>query len=450
MTVVKIRKGFDVPIHGGLESVVPEDGPAIRHVALKPQEAWGIKVKLHVHIGQKVRLGEPLFHDKRDEAVQFTAPGAGEVVAIHRGKRRMVQSVVIRLDDSEEQVPFAALDPVHADADAIRGHLLLSGLWPCLRQRPYDTIARSNEDPLAIFVTATETRPLAPPPLAVLEGREAHFRAGLVAMTKLSSGNVHLCTADGGDWGGFQVDGVRHTRFAGKHPAGNVGVHINALEPVGAGRTVWHVGYQDLADIGEFLSTGHIPTRRTVALVGPAVTRPALLRTRRGASTEELTAGRLAEGEALRLVSGSVLGGWTAQPGTAYAFLGRWDNMLSVLSDAVKRDFLGWLNPLGSRHTFTNSALAKFLRRRFDFDTDTNGGDRAIVPIGSYDQVMPMDILATPLIKALASGDMEQAEKLGVLELAEEDLALCEYVCPSKIPVTSLLRDMLERIEKEG
>ncbi len=449
MSVVKIRKGFDVPIHGGLESVVPQEGPKILHVALKPQEAWGIKVKLLVHIGQKVKLGEPLFYDKQDEAVQFTAPGAGEVVAINRGKRRMVQSVVIRLDEDEEQLPFDPVDPVKAEADAIRGHLLRSGFWACLRQRPFEKIARSAEDPRSIFVTAMETQPLAPPPLAALEGREAHFRAGLVAVTKLTSGRVRLCTAAGEDWGAFQVDGVEHTSFAGQHPAGNAGVHINALDPVGPGRTAWHLGYQDLADIGEFLVTGQIPTARVVALVGPGVKQPALLRTRRGASTEDLTAGRLEAAEP-RLISGSVLGGWTAKPGSPYGYLGRFDNMLCVIEDAPEREFLGWLSPVGKRHTFTNSALAKFVRRRFRFDTDVNGGDRAIVPIGSYDQVLPMDILATPLIKALAAGDLEGAEKLGVLELAEEDLALCEYVCPSKIPVTRLLRDMLDRIEKEG
>ncbi len=449
MSVVKIRKGFDVPIHGGLESALVQDGPKIHHVALKPQEAWGIKVKLLVHIGQKVKLGEPLFYDKRDEAVLFTAPGAGEVVEINRGKRRMVQSVVIRLDDQEEQLPFDAVDPVRAEADEIRGHLLRSGLWPCLRQRPYDKIAHSAQDPRSIFVTAMETQPLAPPPLAALEGREAHFRAGLVALTKLCSGRVRLCTRAGEDWSAFQVDGVEHTQFEGKHPAGNAGVHINALDPVGPGRTVWHLGYQDLADIGEFLGTGRIPTARVCALVGPAVKQPSLMRTRRGASTADLTEGRL-EAAQPRLISGSVLGGWTAKPASPYGYVGRWDNMLCVIDDAPKREFLGWLNPLGKRHTYTNSALAKFLRREYQFDSDTNGGDRAIVPIGSYDQVLPMDILATPLIKALAAGDLEGAEKLGVLELAEEDLALCEYVCPSKIPVTNLLRDMLERIEKEG
>ncbi|MBC8328411.1 MAG: NADH:ubiquinone reductase (Na(+)-transporting) subunit A, partial [Planctomycetes bacterium] len=321
--------------------------------------------------------------------------------------------------------------------------------WACLRQRPYELVANSAEDPRSIFVTAMDTRPLAPPPLALLEGREAHFRAGLVALTKLSSGRVRLCTAAGEDWGAFLVDGVERTGFQGKHPAGNAGVHINALDPVGPGRTVWHVGYQDLADMGEFLTTGRIPVARVVALVGPAVTQPALLRTRRGASTADLTAGRIEAAEP-RLISGSVLGGWTAKPGSPYGYLGRYDNMLSVIEDAPQRDFLGWLKPFGSRHTFTNTALAKFVRRRFVFDSDINGGDRAIVPIGSYDQVLPMDILATPLIKALASHDLEGAEKLGVLELAEEDLALCEYVCPSKIRVTTLLREMLDRIQKEG
>lgn len=452
MSVVKIRKGFDVPIPGGLESTVAQDGPPIHHVALKPQEALGIKTKLHVHIGQRVRLGDPLFHDRRDEHVLFTSPGAGEVVAINRGRRRMVQSVVVRLDPAsgeEEQVPFEPADPVQADADTIRGHLLRSGLWPCLRQRPFDKVAPSEGDPRSIFVTAMDTRPLAPPPLALLEGRQAAFRAGLVALGRLTSGRVRLCTAAGEDWHDFLVDGVEHTAFSGPHPAGNAGVHINALDPVGPGRAVWHVGYQDVADIGEFLTTGRIPSRRLIAVVGPAAREPALLRTRRGAATEELCAGRIGVEQA-RVVSGCPLAGGNAQPGGPYGFLGRYDNQVTILDDAPAREFLGWLKPIGRRHTFTNAALAKFVRRRLRFDTDRNGSDRAIVPIGSYERVMPMDIMATQLIKALASHDLEGAEKLGVLELAEEDVALCEYVCPSKTPVTRLLREMLDRIEKEG
>ncbi len=448
MSVIKIRKGFDVPIHGGLASTAIEDGPPIRTVAIKPQESIGMKGKLLVHVGEEVLLGQPLVCDRRDEAAPLTSPGSGKVIAVHRGKRRAIQSVVVELDGRARQAELPHPGPQAGGAE-LRAALLRSGLWQALRQRPFGKVPASDAEPRALFVTAMDSEPLAPPPLAVLAGREEAFRCGLAALGRLISGPVWLCTRAKEDWSTLTPPEVRHQAFSGPHPAGNPSVHINALEPAAPGRISWHIGYQDVADLGAFLLTGQLSTERVVAVVGPGVSTPALLRTRRGAPTADLVEGRLAV-EHPRVISGSVLSGHTSPPGSDQGYLGRFANQVAVLDDQPQREFLSWASPFGKRHTFTNAALAKFFRKELRFDTDTNGSLRALVPIGSYDRVLPMDIMATQLVRALASDDLEGAEKLGLLELVEEDVALCEYVCPSKMPITSMLRDMLTRSEKEG
>jgi Na+-transporting NADH:ubiquinone oxidoreductase subunit A len=257
-----------------------------------------------------------------------------------------------------------------------------------------------------------------------------------------------LCTANGEDWAALLADGVTHQTFKGKHPAGNAGVHINALDPVGTERMVWHIDYQSVADLGEFVSEGKLATERCVAVVGPAALQTGIMKTRRGASTGNFKS--FAKDGKVRFISGSVLDGATADPETEKGYIGRYSHQLTVLDDSPERELLNWVMPVGKRWSLTNSYLAKFFRKSFKTDTDMNGALRAIVPIGVYERVMPMDILPTQMIKALASDDLEGAEKLGVLELAEEDLALCQYVCPSKVDITGQLRAMLTRIEKEG
>lgn len=448
MAVHKIKQGLDVPIHGALENPSVVDGPAVGHVALLPQESWGIKVQMLAQVGDKVQAGTPLFRDRRDMDVVFTSPVAGTLEAVNRGARRAVQSVVVKVDGSGESVSFDKVDPKTADRETLVKSLCASGLWPNLRQRPFDKVAQSGETPRSIFVTAMDTNPLAVDPLALLAGREEDFQVGLSALCKLSGGATYLCTKQGQDWSAFLADGVTHETFAGRHPAGNAGVHINALDPVGPERMVWHIDYQGVAEIGAFLRHGQVPSERVVAIVGPAATKTALVKTLRGASTEAFQ--DYAPAEPTRFVSGSLISGATADPGSERGYLGRFAHQLTLVDDAPEREFVGWTKPIGSRWSLSNAYLAKFLKKKFRVDTDLNGGERAIVPIGNYEKVMPMDILATQMIKALASDDLEGAEKLGVLELAEEDIALCQYVCAAKIDITDMLRAMLTRIEKEG
>ncbi len=445
MSLHTIRKGFNIPLHGGLESTEIRDAPSVQQVAALPQEAHGIKVKMLVQEGDAVKVGTPLFCDKRDPNVLFTSPGAGTVSAVNRGFRRMALSVVVDLDgDAHENWGTLTWD----HPETIANNLQRSGLWTLLRQRPFDKVAESTAHPSSLFVTATDTHPLAPPPLAVLADREDKFKSGLEVLSRLAP-KTFLCTGKGEDWANLITDGVEHHQFSGAHPAGNAGVHINALDPVGQNKLAWNIGYQEVTEIGHLVQTGQLPMTRVIAAVGPAMNQPALIRVRRGTSTTKLIQAHNIT-EKVRVLSGSALSGDLANPDSPTGFLGSRANQMCVLSDAPEKEFIGWANPIGTRHTFTHTALGKFFRKEHKYDTDLNGSHRAIVPLGSWEEVMPMDIMPTQLIKALAAGDLEMCEKLGVLEVTEEDLALCEYLDQSKTAITSLLRAMLTQIEKEG
>jgi len=444
MATYTIKKGLNLPIAGSTSTTDCVQGAAAQQVALLPQEAWGIKVQMLVAVGDQVKVGSPLFCDRRDPDVIFTSPAAGNVAAVNRGERRAAQSVVIDVANFDEHAEMPSSD---GSRTSLVATLAASGLWPNLRQRPFDKVAVSSATPQAIFVTATDTNPLAVNPLCLVEGREADVQAGLKAMITLSGGKVYFNTDGASDWSAFLVEGVEQHSFKGPHPAGNAGVHINALHPVNLERNVWHVDIQNLADIGAYLNSGKVPTARKVAVVGPAASKSEIVKTQRGASMNVFSS---YANSTVRFVSGSLLAGATANPGEEKGFLGRFAQQVSIVDDAPEREFINWMKPIGSRWSMSGTYLAKFVKKSFKTDTDLNGGERAIVPIGSYEKVMPFDIMPTHLIKALASNDVTMAEKLGVLEIVEEDIALCQYVCPSKIDITDMLRAMLTLIEKES
>lgn len=449
MPITRVRKGLDVPLDGGSASTEIVPGNPIRQVALLPADSIGLKIRLLVREGDKVKRGTPLYHDRREEQVVYTAPAGGEVVAINRGDKRRVLSVTIGIDAKEEQESFPALNVASASREQVRDWLARSGFWPCLRQRPFDKVALFGDTPHSLFINAADTQPLAPSPAAILAGHEEAFRQGAVALSKLSGGKTYISSARGERSPAFQVPGVEHHEFEGPHPAGNVGVHISLLDPVGAAKRAWHIGYQDVLAIGQLITTGNYPVDRVVAVVGPGVKTPKWVRTRRGADMADLLRDNLTT-PTPRVLSGSALSGAVAPPGTPTGYLGRFDNQVTVVEDASPRELLGWAGPGANKFSVTNTFVGKLLRKKFRFNTDTNGSHRAIVPIGVYESVMPLDIQPTYLIKALVSNDIEAAEKLGALELVEEDLALCEFVCPSKTAITKKLREMLTRLEKEG
>ena len=449
--MVRIKRGLDIPITGAPEQRI-ETARAVHHVAVIGFDYHGLKPTMAVQVGDRVQKGQPLFSDKKNPGVQVTAPASGTISAINRGERRVLQSVVIEVGD--ESAPDAALRFAHCSPDklgslsgeAVRENLQRSGLWTALRTRPFSKVPAADAVAQAIFVTAMDTHPLAADPAPIIKAHADDFRRGLLALSRLAP--VWLCKAEGAALPGEDVPGVRVETFAGPHPAGLPGTHIHFLHPVDAARSVWHIGYQDVIATGKLFATGRLWTQRVVALGGPVVKQPRLLRTRLGANLQELTAGELAEGEN-RVISGSVLGGRTAQG--PYGFLGRYHVQVSCLHEGREREMLHFLRLGADKHSVTGAFLSSFMGRRLlPMTTSTQGSPRAMVPIGNYEAVMPLDILPTQLLRYLIVGDTEMAQKLGCLELDEEDLALCTYVCAGKYEYGPILRDVLARIEKEG
>ncbi len=333
--------------------------------------------------------------------------------------------------------------------DQVRALLIESGMWTSFRTRPFSKVPAVDSEPDAIFITAMDTSPLAADVDKVCEGNETAFEKGLLCIAKLREGHMYLCKGPDSKISAGPYSGIDTETFRGPHPAGTVGLHMHTLEPVHRERTAWHIGYQDVIAIGNLFSTGRLDVDRVVSLAGPQVLKPRLLRTRVGACINEIVDGELKEGEN-RVVSGSLLSGRTAQ-GEVAGYLGLYHGHISVLAEGREREFFGWLSPGRRKHSVLNIFLSRFFpATRFDFTTSTNGSERAMVPIGTYERVMPMDILPTFLLRAIIVGDVEQAEKLGCLELDEEDLALCTYVCPGKYDYGPYLRQVLTTIEREG
>ena len=345
---------------------------------------------------------------------------------------------------------FAGRHPSELTADQVRALLLESGLWTALRARPFGKVPLADATPHSVFVTAADSNPHAPEVDVVISGSEEHFARGVAALSKLADGApVYVCRAKGSAVGSSLDGTVRIEEFDGPHPSGTAGLHIHVLDPVDRNKQVWHADYQDVIAIGKLFGNGKLPVDRVISLAGPSVRNPRLLRTRIGAATETLTNRELHDGEH-RVVSGSVLSGRRAE-GDVFGYLGRYHSQVSVLGEDSKRKLLGWLTPGANVFSVTRVYLAKWLpRRRYGFTTTTNGSVRAMVPVGMYEKVMPMDILPAPLLRSLLIANPERAEELGALELIEEDLALCSFVSPEKAEFGALLREVLTTLEKEG
>lgn len=446
--MIKINKGLDLPITGEPAQVVSAD-VAVSSVAILGTDYVGLKPTMSVREGDQVKLGQVIFADKKNDGVVFTAPGAGVVKAINRGERRVLESVVIELSDVEESVEFASYGADQLGSltrQQVEENLVASGMWTTLRTRPFSKIPALGSTPSSIFVTAIDTNPLAVDPQVVISAQSDAFAQGLAVLTCLGAGKVYLCTAPGLEIP--QVAGVVHETFAGKHPAGNPGTHIHFLDPVTRTKQAWYVGYQDVIAIGKLFTTGKLDVERVIALGGPQVKEPTLLKTRVGADLNELTAGRLKEGEN-RVISGSVWNGMAAQG--ALAYLGRYATQVSVLLEGKEREFMGWVAPGTEKFSVLKMFASMFTpNKKFNFTTTTNGSERAMVPVGQFERLMPLDILPTQLLRSLVTGDIVTAMQLGCLELDEEDLALCTFACQGKYEYGPILRDNLSRIEKEA
>lgn len=470
MSLHTVRRGFDLrlagaPVAGGGE-------PELRipsRVALLGADYPGMRPTMRVAVGDSVSRRTVLFEDKKTPGVRFTAPVAGRVAAVHRGERRAFRSLVIE-PTGAERAGRGGTGPApgswsgrHPDAlgdDAVRDLLLDSGEWTALRTRPFGRVANPARRPAAVFVTATDTAPLAPDPAAAVAGRSADLRWGVAAVSRLTAGPVFVCSRAGKRLAVGESDQVRHAQFTGPHPAGTAGLHIHRLAPAGRGREVWHLDAQDLASIGRLFRTGGGDGLRLISLGGPPVRRPAFLRVPLGAAAAEIAAPDLAPGPGgarsgaappeRRVISGSVLAGRTAADAET-GFLGRYHRQVTVLDEDRRRRFLGWLAP-GTRavsvsRAFVSSVLPGGPRR---LTTRTNGSRRAIVPTAAYDRVMAFEIPPVMLLRALLMEDLERAEEVGALELVEEDLALLTFACPAKNDYGPALRRVLDALEKEG
>ncbi|MBU2013836.1 MAG: Na(+)-translocating NADH-quinone reductase subunit A [Gammaproteobacteria bacterium] len=445
--MINIKRGLDLPIAGAPAQRI-EAGRPVRSVAVVGFDYPTMKPTMAVQVGDRVKLGQILFSDKKSEGVHYTAPGAGVVSAVHRGEKRVLQSVVIDLEGDEE-VTFTSYSPAQLDglsSEQVRENLQQSGLWTALRTRPFSKVPAVDATPASIFVTAIDTHPLAADPAIVIAEQPEAFEAGLKVLTNLAK--VFLCKAPNASLPGESLAKVQVESFNGPHPAGLAGTHIHFLDPVSASKSVWTIGYQDVIAVGKLFTSGRLSVERVVSLAGPVVEQPRLVRARLGANLDELTAGELQPG-ANRVVSGSLLGGRTAHG--AFAYLGRYHQQVSCLREGKEREMLHYMRPGVDKHSILNIYISKLMAgKKFAFSTSTNGSPRAMVPVGNYEEVMPLDVLPTQLLRALIVGDTEVAQKLGCLELDEEDLALCSYVCAGKYEYGPILRDNLTRIEKEG
>ena len=451
--LIKIRRGLDLPIAGAPRQSV-SDGASIGSVALLGPDYLGLKPTMQVREGDRVKLGQVLFTDKKNPGVNYTSPGSGVVEAVNRGARRVLQSVVVRLDSEEngEQESFDRYDRDQLeslDEARVRENLLSSGLWTALRTRPYSKVPSPASVPSALFVTAMDSNPHAADPEVIIDEHSQDFLDGLAILSRLLDGKIYVCKAPGSRIPVPERDRFVVAEFTGPHPAGLVGTHIHFLEPVGTTRGVWHIGYQDVIAVGKLFTSGQIWVERVVSLAGPVVRHPRLLRTRLGANTEDLVRDELPH-EECRVISGSVLNGRRAA-GWA-CFLGRYHNQVSVLREGRERDLFGWISPGVDKYSAANVFVSSLKRgaKLFEFSTSQQGSPRAMVPIGTYERVVPLDVLPTQLLRALLVRDTDAAQELGCLELDEEDLALCSFVCPSKYDYGPVLRENLEHIEREG
>ncbi|MDH3546888.1 MAG: Na(+)-translocating NADH-quinone reductase subunit A [Gammaproteobacteria bacterium] len=446
---ITIKKGLDIPIKGRPEQRI-EDATPVKTVALMGTDVVGLRPSMLVREGDRVRLGQALLTDKRNPGVKFTAPAAGEVVAVNRGAQRALQSVVIRIDgdEAEEFEAFSATQLAGLDRAKVRAVLTASGLWTAFRARPFSHIPVPDTAPAAIFVTAIDTNPLAADPAVIIGSAADAFAHGLQVIAALTDGHVYVCTAPASGIACPDGEQFRHAEFAGPHPAGLAGTHIHFLEPVSATKTVWHIGYQHVMSIGRIFTSGRLATEKVVAVGGPKALRPRLLRTRIGASVAELLHGETAPGR-LRIISGSVLSGHQASGPLAY--IGRYHSQISVLAEGGEREFLSFMRPGHTKYSSLRVYLGHLVHRgRFPLTTSQNGSPRAMVSIGTFERVMPLDILPTPLLKALLVEDTDKARELGCLELIEEDLALCSFVCNGKYDYGPFLRMNLDTIEAGG
>jgi Na+-transporting NADH:ubiquinone oxidoreductase subunit A len=447
---IKIKRGLNIPLLGSAERIL-QLAPSADVYAIKPPDFHGLTPKVLVKEGDPVKAGTPLFFDKYNEKVLITSPVSGTFKEVVRGEKRRIMEVLIKPDGSEDYVNFGAVSPTGLSREAIIERLLQSGTWPFIRQRPYSVMANPANKPKAIFVSAFSSVPLAPDFDFVVKGQEDHFQTGLDVLSKLTEGELHLSVdAKNTKSDAFlQAKGVNIHYFEGPHPAGNVGIQIHHISPINKGEIVWYVDVQDLIIIGRLFDKGIFDATKVVALTGSEVLNPRYYKVKIGAQILSFAGSNLYRDQETkyRIISGDVFCG-KAVPEKGY--LGFYDNQISVIPEGTEPEFLGWLIPNLNRFSLSRT-LPSFLMpwKKYRHDTNVRSGERPFVMTGLYEKVLPMDIMPMQLLKAIMVNDIDKMEQLGIYEVAPEDFALCEYVCPSKIEIQTIIREGLDTIRSE-
>ncbi|WP_420572205.1 Na(+)-translocating NADH-quinone reductase subunit A [Kordia sp.] len=443
---IRIKKGLDIKLVGEAEKTTIA-AKASSHYAIKPKDFHSVIPKLLVKVGHKIKAGQALFHSKSDETLLFPSPVSGEISEIVRGAKRKILEIRILADATQTHHDFGKKDVAKMSGEEVKAHLLSTGCWPFIKQRPYDVIANPANSPKAIFVSGHNSAPLAADLDYVLAGKEAELTAALTALTKLTEGSVHVVTKKGGNSPLANVSGTSSHTVSGPHPAGNVGTHINKIDPVNKGETVWTVSAQDLVIIGEILLTGKFNATRIVAVTGSQITNPQYVTAIAGANLKDVTAGNI-NLDNTRVISGDVLSG--KQEG-AEGTLGYYDNQITAIPEGDDYEFFGWNKPIFNKVSTSRALTFSWLKpnKKYDLNTNTNGEHRAFVTTGTYEEVFPLDIYPMQTLKACMYKDLDEMEALGMYEVAPEDFALTEFVCVSKQPHQKIIREGLDLMLKE-
>ena len=448
--MIHIKKGLDIPVGGKPRQQIDEEKKS-KQIAINGLDYIGMKPTMLVKVGDNVKKGQPLFSCKKLEGVLYTSPADGKILKINRGVRRILQTIVIDVNETEQDFEFSHYNNKSLDSleeSEITSLLIESGLWSAIKTRPFSLAPQIGSKPKAIFISAMDTNPLALDPEVVIKEYLDDFKNGIEILSKISEGKTYVGVKRGSSLNLNSTVNVEIKKFDGVHPAGNVGTHIHFIEPVNANHMVWTIGYQDVIAVSKLFQTGKLWTDRYIAIGGPEAKNPRIVKSRIGANLNDLMEGELND-SASRVISGSILNGHQAAGSLAY--LGRYHTQVSVLREGKEREFFGWMCPGTSKFSIARVFLQNILPgKKSDFSTSTHGSPRALVPIGQFERIMPLDILPTPLLISLMTNDTDKAQLLGALELDEEDLALCTFVCPGKTDYGPILRDNLTIIEKEG
>ena len=441
--IIKLCKGLDIRLQGEAAKTIV-DAPRAAEYAVSPLDFEGVTPKVLVKVGDKVEAGSPLFFDKKRPEILFTSPVSGTVAAVNRGEKRKVLSIVVTADEVTAYKQFSSLDLSKASREQIIELLLESGLWTMFVQRPYGVVASPSDKPKAIFVSAFDSAPLATDYNFALSADHNALQKGFEVLGRLTDGKVHLSYNAKGEKP--EIKGVELHAFKGKHPAGNVGVQIHHIDPINKGEKVWTLNIQDVAILGRLFLTGKVDMSRVIAVAGSCVAEPKYYRVVAGASIDSILNGKLSN-EHARVISGNVLTGRAVEKS---GFLGVNANQITVIPEGDDYELLGWAMPRFSKFSVSRSYFSwLFPSRKYNLDTNTNGGERAFVMSDLYDKYLPMDVYPAYLIKACLANDLDKMENLGIYEVVEEDLALCEFVCPSKIEFQQIIRNGINLMMKE-